>query len=71
MEKWESLRDMRDNIKCTNIHIIGVPEGKEREKVPEKIFEEIIIKNVPNIGKGTLTQMKETQNSIQNKLQKK
>ena len=38
-----------------------VPEGKEREKVPEKIFEEIIIKNVPNIGKGTLTQVKETQ----------
>ena len=28
----DSLRDFRDNIKCTNIHIIGVPEGEERER---------------------------------------
>ena len=33
--------DLWDNIKCTNICIIGVP-GEEREKGPEKIFEEII-----------------------------
>ena len=26
-----SLRDLWDNIKPTNIHIIGVPEGEERE----------------------------------------
>ena len=35
----DSLRDLWDNIKHTNIHIIGVPEGEEREKGPEKIFE--------------------------------
>ena len=34
----ESLRDPWDNIKYTNIHIIGVPEGEEREKRPEKTF---------------------------------
>ena len=34
----DSLRDLWDNIKCTNICIIGVPEGEEREKRPEKIF---------------------------------
>ena len=28
----DSLRDTWDNIKHTNIHIIGVPEGEEREK---------------------------------------
>ena len=28
----DSLRDLWDNIKCTNIHIIGVPEGEERER---------------------------------------
>ena len=38
----DSLRDLWDNIKCTNNCIISVPEGEEREKVPEKIFEEII-----------------------------
>ena len=38
----DSLGDLWDNIKCTNICIIGVPEGEEREKGPEKLFEEII-----------------------------
>ena len=47
----ESLRDLWDNIKCTNIRIVGIPE---EEKRPEKIFEEIIAKNFPNMGKETL-----------------
>ena len=38
----DSLRDLWDNVKCTNIRLIGVPEEDEREKGPEKIFEEII-----------------------------
>ena len=38
-------------MKCTNIHIIGVPEGEEREKGTEKIFQEIIAENFPNMGK--------------------
>ena len=57
----ESPRDIRDNIKCTNIHIIGVPEGEERQKGPEKIFEEITTKNFPNVGKETFTQVEEAQ----------
>ena len=36
----DSLRDLWDNIKHTNIHIIGIPEGKEGEKGPKKLFEE-------------------------------
>ena len=28
----DNLRDLWDNIKCTNLCIIGVPEGEEREK---------------------------------------
>ena len=43
--------DLWDSIKCTNIHIIGVPEGEEREKGPEKIFEVIIAENFPNMEK--------------------
>ena len=57
----DSLRDLWDNIKWTNIHIIGVPEGKGREKGPEKIFEEIRAENFPNIGKETFNQVQEAQ----------
>ena len=57
----DSLRDLWDNIKCTNIHIIAVPEGEEREKGPEKIFEEIIVENFPNMGKEIATQVQEAQ----------
>ena len=39
----DSLRDLWDNIKRSNICIIGVPEGEEREKGPKKIFEVIIV----------------------------
>ena len=42
----DSLRDFWDNIKCTNIRSIGVPEEEEKRKGSEKIFEEIIIENI-------------------------
>ena len=32
----DRLRDLWDNIKCNNIHIIRVPEGEEREKDQRK-----------------------------------
>ena len=28
----EGLREMQDNMKCNNLHIIGTPEGKEKSK---------------------------------------
>ena len=46
----DSLRGLRNNIKCTNIRIIGVSE-EEWENNSEKIFEEIIAENFPNMGK--------------------
>ena len=45
----DSVRDFWDNIKCTNIRIIGVPEEEEKKKGTEKIFEEIIVENFPNM----------------------
>ena len=36
----DSLRDLWDNIKHTNIQIIGVP-GEEKEKVSEKIMKSL------------------------------
>ena len=52
----DSLWGLWDSIKYTNIHIIGVPEGEEWETGPEKIFEEIIAQNFPNIGKEIVNQ---------------
>ena len=57
----ESLRELWDNVKHTNICIIGVPEGEERERGTEKIFEEIIAENFPHMGKEPLTQIQEAQ----------
>ena len=51
--KWteDSLRDLWDNMKHTNIRIIGVPEEEEKKNGTEKIFEEILVENYPNMGK--------------------
>ena len=53
----DSLRDLWDNIKDTNIQIIGVPEEKEKKKGHEKIFEEIIVENLPNMEKEIVNQV--------------
>ena len=45
----DNLRDLWGNVKCTNIRITGVPE--EKKKGYEKIFEEIIVENFPNMEK--------------------
>ena len=57
----DSLRDLWDNIKCTNIRIIRVPEEEEKKKGTEKIFEEIIVENFPNMGKKRVNQVQEAQ----------
>ena len=56
----DSLRDLWDNIKCTNIGIIGVPE-EEKKKGHEKIFEEIIVENLPNTENEIVSQVQEAQ----------
>ena len=56
----DHLRDLWDSIKCANICSIGGP-SRRREKGPEKIFEEVIAENVPNMGKETVNQVQEAQ----------
>ena len=51
----DNLRDLWDNNKRTNIQIIGVPEEEKKKKGSEKIFEEIIVENFPNMGKEIVT----------------
>ena len=55
----DSLRDLWDNIKCTNIQIIGVPEEEEKKKGYKKMFEEITVENFPNVEKEIVNQVQE------------
>ena len=48
-----TIRDLWDNIKCANLHIMGILEGEEREKRIENIFKEIMTENFPNLKKDT------------------
>ena len=67
----DSLRDLWDNIKHTNIRIIGVPEEEEK-KGYEKIFEEIIVENFPNMENGnSQSSPRGTKSPIQDKPKKK
>ena len=60
----DSLREIWDDVKCTNICTIGVPEGEERAKRTEKIFEETIAKNVLNMGKEALAEIQEATSTM-------
>ena len=57
----DSLRDLWDNIKCSNSRIIGVPEEEEKNKEYENIFEEIIVENFSNMEKEIVNQVQEAQ----------
>lgn len=49
-------RDLGNNIKCTSVCIMGVPEKEVKEKGPGKIFKEITVKT-SNTGKEIVTQV--------------
>ena len=53
----DSFGDLWDKIKCINIQSIGVPEEEEKKKGYEKIFEEIIAENFPNMEKEIVSQV--------------
>ena len=55
----ECLRDIWDNIKCINIWVIGGPEEEAKKKGTEKVLEEIIVENFPNMGKEIVNQVQE------------
>ena len=58
----DNLRDLQDNVKRTNIQIIGVPEEEDKMKGHEKILE-IIVENFPKMGKEIATQVEEARES--------
>ena len=57
-----------DNTKCANLHVTGVPEGEERGKGIQSVFEEIMAENFPNLKKKTDIQVQEAQR-VPNKMQ--
>ena len=48
----EKLRNLWDNLKCSNIWIIGVPEGEGEEQEIENLVEQMK-ENFPNLAKET------------------
>ncbi|KAI5941161.1 LINE-1 retrotransposable element ORF1 protein [Manis javanica] len=54
-----TLRELCDQSKRNNIHIIGVPEEEERGKGIESLFEEIIADNFPKLGEEIIKQATE------------
>ena len=49
----ERLRNLQDILKCSNIRIIGVPEGEEEEQKIENLFEQVMKENFPHPAKET------------------
>ena len=53
----DSLKDLWDNIKRTNIWMIGVQKKKRKRKGVRKLFEEIIVETFPNMEKNIANQI--------------
>lgn len=47
------IREISDTMKRSNVRIIGIPEGVERERGLEDVFEQIVAENFPNLGNET------------------
>ena len=46
----ERLRKLWDNLKHSNIRIIGTPEGKEQDQEFENLFKQMMKENVTNLA---------------------
>ena len=60
LKRNDTLRELCDNVKCINICIMGCQKEK-RESGRKKIFEELISKISPNMGKKPLSQIQVAQ----------
>ena len=65
-----SMSSLWDNFKRSNICIIGVPEGKEKEQEIGNLFENIMKENFPNLVKEIDMQVQEAQR-VPNKMDAK
>ena len=59
----DRLREINDSLRKKNLRVIGVPEGAERDRGPEYVFEQILSENFPNLGRETGIQIQEIERS--------
>ena len=52
-DQKDRLREINDSLKKNNLCVIGFPEGAERDREPEYVFEQILAENIPNLGRET------------------
>ena len=50
---------MQDNVKCNNIHIVGIPEEEEDQGIEN--LGKVMMENFPNFMREIVTQIQETQ----------
>ena len=65
-----SVSSLQDNFKRSNIHIIRVPEGEEKEQEIGNLFEKIMKENFPNLVKEIDMQVPKAQR-VPNKMDAK
>ena len=56
---------MQDNMKHTNINIIGIPERKDEKPGIQKLFQKVMMENFPNLIREKVTQIQETESPNQ------
>ena len=59
----DSLRYLWDTLNETTFKLFLFPEEEEKKKGTEKIFEEIIAENFPNMGKEIVNQVQKCKDS--------
>ena len=55
------LREITDSMKRSNVRIIGIPEGVEKNRGLEEIFEQIVAENFPNLARETSIRVQEAE----------
>ena len=56
--KWR-LREITDSMKRSNVRIIGIHEGVEKNRGLEEIIEQIVAENFPNLVRETNIRVQE------------
>ena len=62
-DQEDRLREINDSLRKKNLRVIGGPEGAERDREPEYVFEQILAENIPNLGRETGIQIQEIERS--------